>query len=508
MLVPRINFTLLAPELILTVAGTWALLTSVATRRKKPRSLLDPMYVAAAGCVVAFVSAAQTYASIPVGYHGTLVSGSLAVDGLSLFLKMLCILGTLAGVILTRAYHRRMYNEGELYSLLVFAALAMCLLVSATELVTIYLSLEFLSLVSYVMAGYLKEEPRSNEAAVKYFLYGAVSAGIMLYGMSILYGLTGSTLLSEIAAQTSGGAAGGKAVLLAVAMVATGFLFKIAAVPFHQWSPDIYEGAPTPVAAFLSVAPKMAGFGVLLRVFALLFPTHAPDWVTLMAWLSALSMTVGNLSAIPQRNIKRMLAYSSIAQAGYVMMGVAVAGPATAATGMPAVMVYLGMYLVMNIGAFAVAIAVERLAGSEEIPDYAGLGQRSPWLAWMMVVFLVSLAGLPLTAGFVGKYYLFAAVLRFHELAWLAGVAAANTAISVYYYFNVVRVMFFAPAKQTTPVPQPFGLRLALVVAFIFTLLLGIFPDHLLNLASTSNHVYGGPLPTQSPVAPPPPSSR
>jgi NADH-quinone oxidoreductase subunit N len=295
-----------------------------------------------------------------------------------------------------------------------------------------------------------------------------------------------------------------QAMVVAVALIAVGFFFKISAVPFHQWAPDIYQGAPTPVTAFLSVAPKIAGFGVLLRVFVLAFPTHGPDWVVIMAILAALSMTVGNLSAIPQRNIKRMLAYSSIAHAGYAMMGVAVAGQTTAETGMPAAMIYLATYLFMNLGAFAVALTVERLTESEEIPDYAGLGQRAPWLAWTMVIFLVSLAGLPLTAGFVGKYYLFAAVLRFPELAWLAVVAAINTAISVYYYFNVVRWMFFVKPRVTKVVSQPFSLRLALVSAFIFTLLLGVHPDPLVNLASTSNHVYGAQILRQPPGPPVP----
>lgn len=490
MSVPSIPFKLLAPELILTATGILVLFASVAARRTRSALSFSPATLTASGSALALAATMSLYVSVPPGEAGLAATNVLAVDGLSLFFKMVCILACIVAVMLTEAYHKRIRNIGEFYAVLAFAELAMCLLVSATELITIYLSLEFLSLASYVMAGYLKDDPKSNEAAVKYFLYGASSAGVMLYGMSILYGITGSTDLGVIARRAVSTGQPSYALASAVALVAVGFLFKIAAAPFHQWSPDIYEGAPTPVAAFLSVAPKAAGFGVLIRAFIEVFPSQTPDWVAVMAWLAALSMTVGNLSAIPQRNIKRMLAYSSIAQAGYVMMGVAVSGDATAGTGVPAALIYLAVYLVMNLGAFAVAIAVERLTGSEEIPEYAGLAQRAPWLAWTMVIFLISLAGLPLTAGFVGKFYLFAAVLRFHELFWLAVVAAVNTAISVYYYLNVARWMFFAPPRTDTQVQQPLILRAALIATLVLTIALGAFPDRLVDMAASSVQVY------------------
>ncbi|MGQ9523824.1 MAG: NADH-quinone oxidoreductase subunit N [Armatimonadota bacterium] len=490
MSVPSVPFRLLAPELILTATAIAVLLLSVAARRTRSALSLSLATLTASGSALALAAVLSLYVSMPPGEAGVRVTHVLVVDGLALFFKIVCILASIIAVMLTEAYHKRIRNIGEFYAILAFAELAMCLLVSARELITIYLALEFLSLVSYVMAGYMKDEPKSNEAAVKYFLYGASSAGVMLYGMSILYGISGSTDLGVIASHISGSSQPPYALVAAVSLVAVGFLFKIAAVPFHQWSPDIYEGAPTPVTAFLSVAPKTAGFGVLLRAFVEVFPTQAPDWPAVMAWLAALSMTVGNLSAIPQRNIKRMLAYSSIAQAGYVMMGVAVASDIMAGTGIPAALIYLAVYLVMNLGAFAVAIAVERLTGSEDIPEYAGLAQRAPWLAWTMVIFLISLAGLPLTAGFVGKFYLFAAVLRFHELFWLAVVAAVNTAISVYYYLNVARWMFFAPARTTAQVQQPISLRLTLVATLALTLALGAFPDRLVDMAASSVQIF------------------
>jgi NADH-quinone oxidoreductase subunit N len=487
---PNIQFGYLVPEIILTATGI--LVAAVAAAERRGRAVRPPasFVIALLGSGAAFAAVFYQHTWLLFGSPAVTVAGALAVDGLSAFFKMLCILASVTAALLTQAYHRPIRNVGEFYSLLVFAELAMCLLVSATELITIYLALEFLSLVSYVMAGYLKEDARSNEASIKYFLYGAVSAGVMLYGMSILYGIGRTTDLGLLVNRIAEYPGVTPALVIATAMISVGFLFKIAAAPFHQWSPDIYEGAPTPVTAFLSVAPKAAGFGVLLRVFIQLFPTHSPDWVAVMAWLSALSMTVGNLSAIPQRNIKRMLAYSSIAQAGYVMMGVAVSTDATAGTGIPAAMLYLAVYIIMNLGAFAVAIAAERLTGSENIPDYAGLAKRAPWLAWTMVIFLISLAGLPLTAGFVAKYYLFAAVLRFHEFTWLAVVAAANTVVSVYYYLNVARWMFFAEPKSLEEVPQPFSLRLTLAGALVLTILIGVVPDPLVNISAASTGIY------------------
>ncbi|MGC8833596.1 MAG: NADH-quinone oxidoreductase subunit N, partial [Armatimonadota bacterium] len=325
----------MAPEIILTATGILVAAVAAAERRGGVVRPLASFVIAVLGSGAAFAAVFYQHTWLLFGSPAVTVAGALAVDGLSAFFKMLCILASVTAALLTQAYHRPIRNLGEFYSLLVFAELAMCLLVSATELITIYLALEFVSLVSYVMAGYLKDDARSNEASVKYFLYGAVSAGVMLYGMSMLYGIGRSTDLGVLVSRTVGHPETAPALVIATAMIAVGFLFKIAAAPFHQWSPDIYEGAPTPVTAFLSVAPKAAGFGVLLRVFIQLFPTHNPDWVAVMAWLSALSMTVGNLSAIPQRNIKRMLAYSSIAQAGCVMMGVAVSTDATAGTGIP-----------------------------------------------------------------------------------------------------------------------------------------------------------------------------
>jgi proton-translocating NADH-quinone oxidoreductase chain N len=368
----------------------------------------------------------------------------------------------------------------------------MCLLVSANDLISLYLSLEFLSLTSYILAGYLKESPRSNEAAIKYFLYGAVSAAIMLYGLSLLYGMTGKIQLEAVIRQLSGEAS--PLATVALTMVATGFFFKVAVAPFHQWSPDIYEGAPTPVTAFLSVAPKAAGFGALIRVFMLALPDSSPAFSMILALLAALTMTWGNLAALPQTNLKRMLAYSSIAQAGYVLMGISAAARDGSRDGMTAALLYLATYLFMNLGIFGVAIAAERMTGSEQIPDYAGFRERNPALAWMMILFLLSLAGLPPTAGFIGKFYLFVAVLKpGAHLAWLAMIAAANTAISVYYYFNVARTMFFAPPATTKAGRTPLSLQGGVAFAFAMTLLLGILPSGLIFLAQNASLPLGGP---------------
>jgi NADH-quinone oxidoreductase subunit N len=391
----------------------------------------------------------------------------------------------------------------------------MCLLASANHLLMVYVAIETVSLACYMLAGFDERGGRSAEAGLKYVLFGGVASGVMLFGFSLLFGLFGALSLPGLGeriahASVLGGAAGQWAALLAVVFVLAGFGFKIAAVPFHQWCPDVYEGAPTPFVALLSVGPKAAGFAVLVRAGAMLFPaveagtaTLAPavPWVLLLGILATLTMTIGNLSALWQSNLKRLLAYSSIAHAGYLLMGVVAGG----SQGRGALVVYLTVYVMMNIGAFAVVSAVDRARGSEDISAYRGLGRRSPLLAVAMAVFLVSLAGLPPTAGFVGKLYLFAALIK-HGGFWyvtLAVVGVVNSVVSLYFYARVLKAIYFeSPAGDVdgdadgARAGEPKAVGMASSAAMLAvglagaTLVLGIFWQPLAEMATWSGSLF------------------
>lgn len=430
--------------------------------------------------------------------------GSMVHDPFSAFIKVTVAVATLLVMAMVNGYRRALHNRPEVYSLLALAALAMYFMASASELVLLFLAIEFLSLTSYVLVGYLKDEPRSAEAGIKYFLFGAACSAVMLYGMSLLYGLSGDTTLQGIAAAVGRVGAGmsRQALLVAILLVLAGIGFKIAMVPFHQWVPDAYEGAPTPVTAFLSVASKAAGFAVAVRFFAAAFPTAdlAHFWASVVAVLAMLTMTWGNTVAFWQTNIKRMLAYSSIAQAGYVMVGLAALGITGGQPGsyaIPSILLYLAVYLFMNLGAFGVVVAVANQTGSEEIADYAGLHGRSPWLAAVFSIFLLSLIGIPPTAGIVGKLWLFLAAVKGQSplLTVLAVVLFVNSVASAYYYLGVMRRMYFDEAGDPSPVVPCRALTGTLAVCALATLAIGIAGQPLLDLvlgtASASTLLQG-----------------
>jgi NADH-quinone oxidoreductase subunit N len=354
------------------------------------------------------------------------------------------------------------------------------------------ISLEMVSVTSYILAGFLKGNRRSSEAALKYVIYGAASSGVMVYGMSILYGLTGSTNIFRVADGLAIADPYPLATFAAIGFVLAGIGYKISAVPFHFWTPDVYEGAPTPVTAYLSVAPKAAGFAMMVRFFYSglsqatgtggWLPVAGLDWPSLLAALAVATMTFGNLAAIPQTNLKRLLAYSTIAHAGYMLMGFVVLSN----QGVLAVLFYLGVYLVMNLGAFFVVITVAKQARGEDIAHYRGLAWRSPFLAVAMAIFLFSLIGLPPSAGFIGKLYLFAAVIR-ERFYWLAVVGVLNSVVSLYYYARILRTMFLdvpEGAVGRLTVPASAGALVALLA--IPTLGLGIWWTPLWNLAARS----------------------
>jgi NADH-quinone oxidoreductase subunit N len=477
---------LLLPQLILLVVGLVVFVGDLAGAKDVRRSW--PPYVALLGLLGALIAVVLIG---PRNAGPSLLGGMLATDGFAFFFQLLVLLGTALVVLASISYsRRRMAYRSEFYALLVLVALSMTLAVAASNLLMVFVAMEFLSITSYILVGYLRHDPKSNEAAIKYFLYGAVSSAIMLYGMSLLYGASGTIDLGGIARAFAGGMpTGARAIVFPAAiLLLAGFGFKIALVPFHQWSPDTYEGAPTPITAFLSVGPKAVGFAILARVFLTALPAFRGDWAALLAGIAMITMTLGNLIALKQTNIKRMLAYSSIAQAGYILIGLVAVAPGadSAFNGVNGMMIYLLAYLFTNLGAFMTVIAFEEATGSNAVSDYAGLLKRSPWLAATFLVFLLSLAGIPATGGFIGKLFVFGAAIQ-ERFYLLAGVAIVNSAIAVFYYLNVVRYMFFTPAPDgATPVRIPAGIRWVLAVSLVMTLLIGLYPQPFVQLAQAS----------------------
>lgn len=401
------------------------------------------------------------------GWSGELFGGMLALDPMSVFFKVILIAASLL-IVLAFGSARELLGlgQGEFHSLLLAVTLSNLLLAAANDLAMLYLALEMVSITSYVMVAYVKGDRLSNEASLKYVLFGAVSTGAMLYGLSLLYGMTGTTSLTGIREALASGFPEQNrfAVYLVTFLVVAGFGFKTAAVPFHFWCPDVYQGAPTPVTAFLSVAPKAAGFAVMLRFFLRGLSVAGPgawdldsavDWPSVLMLISAATMTVGNVAALTQTNMKRLLAYSSIAHAGYIMMGVV----ALSENGARSMLVYLAAYLFMNLGAFLVVTLVHFHDGSFDLRDWAGLSRRAPGLTLAMAIFLLSLMGIPPLVGFMGKLYVFSAIVeKGQAYYWYAVVAALNAAVAAYYYARVLRTMIMDPELEQKP-----PLRLSLV---------------------------------------------
>ena len=413
-------------------------------------------------------------------------NGALTIDSFAIFFNWIFLV---AAALVTMVSYNYLEIEGEhhgeYYALLLFAQCGMFFLAAGTDLVTLFIGLELMALSFYVLVGFLRTDKRSNEAAMKYLLLGAFSSGFLAYGFSVLYGIAGSTRLADIAVAVAARPAWDPVVFLAMATTAVGLLFKVSVAPFHMWAPDAYEGAPTPVTAYLSVASKAASFAFLLRMFWVSpgpLASAREMWEPLLVAVAVLTLTIGNLAAINQTNIKRLLAYSSISHAGYMLLGL-VAGNDTGING---IAVYILVYTFMNLGAFIVVIALRRKGViGDDLEDFAGLAQRSPLYAVLMLVFLLSLAGIPPTAGFLGKYYIFLALLETGHYA-LAVFAVLWAAVAVYYYFKVVKSMFAREAAAEAPLAASFGLRLALGASGLLTLGIGIYPEPFLRLAQTS----------------------
>lgn len=424
------------------------------------------------------IAAAYLRQSSSVGGH--VFSGLLVNDSFSVFFRGIFLLTAfLVALISMNCKSVSGENAAEYYFLLLVATAAMMFVASADNFIVIYVSLEAVSLTSYILVGFLKRDILSNEAALKYFLFGTLATGIMLYGISFIYGLFGSTGLPAVHAGLANGGSGNLVAGAALLLIFSGIAFKCALFPFHMWAPDAYQGAPTPVSAFISVGPKAVGFAVLIRVFLKdIFPLF-PGWVNFFAVISAVTMTVGNMTALSQTNMKRMLAYSSIAQAGYILMGFS----AGSILGTKAVLFYLLTYAFMNLGAFGCVALIGSSIKSDSIEDYAGLYKKDPFSAFVLAVFLLSLAGIPPLAGFLGKFLLFAAVID-AKLIFLAIAAAVNSVIAFYYYARVIKHMYFDEPKVLGAAPKSVALAAALAVALLGVLIAGIWPHSFLSLVN------------------------
>lgn len=393
--------------------------------------------------------------------------GMLRHDWLAFVFKMLFLVVALFTTLFTIGWEA-IWRKGEFYVLLLTSTLGMTLMSASADLIMLFLAIETTSIPLYIMAGFMTEDDKSTESGFKYLLFGAVTTAIMLYGLSLLYGFAGTTNLYAMAAGISAANIPGPVLVGTVILILLGFGFKVALVPLHFWAPDVYEGAPTPVTAFLSTASKAAGFAVLVRVMIAVFPSILPDWQTIIAVIAALSMTVGNAVALTQHNIKRMLAYSSIAHAGYALLGVAAASE----LGVLSVVYYFLVYAVTNLAAFGIVIIVWHKVRSDEIEDYAGLSRRSPMLALAMLLSFLSLAGVPPLGGFIAKVLVFAAAVE-ANLVWLAVLGVLNSIIGLYYYLIVLKVVYLSAPKDESLIPVARPHAVALFVSVLLVLILG-----------------------------------
>lgn len=459
------------PELILVVFALIAVLVDLVNKGKNTERCAYVALVGVAATLVAVIVLGSTEQS--------LFLGMIRLDSFAVFFKILILAATAVTIIFSiKSEELDPRMKGEYYALLIAVTFGMFLMASSTNLLMIFIALETVSLTSYILAGFLTHNPRSSEAAFKYITYGAVASGTMLFGFSLLFGLTGTGDVAQISNRLTEMFSAGEAyplvVLVIITFILAGVGYKMASVPFHMWSPDVYEGAPIPITAFLSVASKAAGFALFIRLFYSTFQAAnivgSVDWSLMLAIVSALTMTVGNLAALPQQNVKRLLAYSSIAHGGYLLMGAVLLTP----EGLQAILFYLIVYLFMNLGAFFVVILIANELGSETIDGYRNLWSRAPFVAVAMAIFLFSLTGIPPFAGFFGKWLLFAAVIK-QELYWLAVIGLLNSVVSLYYYARIIKAMFLETSDETETISFSRG-NLALLVVFVVpTLVIGFW---------------------------------
>ncbi len=484
------NLELLLPELSLLITAVAVIMLDLFTERK---GLLAALSIA--GLAIAAGFAITMWNTAPQAIWNNM----LAVDNYAIFFKLL-FLGISALVILVSVDYVSKFTRfrGEYHALVLLATLGMMLMAAATDLISIFVALELAAISFYVLVGFLKDK-KSTEASLKFVLLGGVASAVLLFGMALTFGFTGTTQLPEIALVVHGMSAqsllANPGLILGIVLMIAGFGFKIAAVPFHMWAPDVYEGAPTPITLYLSVGSKVAGFAVILRVFYSAFAlpeTLSLDWGMIFAALSAIGMTLGNVVAIQQDNIKRMLAYSSIAHAGYILIGLAAIGlsPTTGTLTQSSVLFYVVAFALADLAAFTAVIVISGKLGSDQISDYAGMGKQAPLVASALTLGLISLIGLPPTAGFIAKFYIFSDAVN-NGLLWLVIIAVLNSAISAYYYLRVVKVMWLNEPAHEGKAPSSISLRLALAISCLGILLLGIVPAFIMKLAEMATSMFG-----------------
>jgi NADH-quinone oxidoreductase subunit N len=494
---PDINLTLIAPELIIGIAGVLVMMVDAFSRRGQ-------RWLTGGLSIVALLAAGAASIWLGNGWTGphSAFNGMIVLDELRLSFTLIFVVVSLLTVLIASAWiDTEKLPAGEFHVLLLFATCGMMLMASAGDLVIVFLGLEILSIATYVMAGFRRTDVRSNESSLKYFILGSFASAFLLYGIALIYGATatdtlpGTTNIAMIAGRLNHSLYP-PLLLAGAAMLLVGFGFKIATAPFHVWTPDVYEGAPTPVTAFMAAGPKAAGFASFMRVFVFGFPVATAlastggyahkSWLGALAIMAALTMTVGNVVAIAQNNVKRMLAYSSIAHAGYALVGFVAAGAATDAeqrgAALTSVAFYLLTYAVMNMGAFAIITLIAR--GNDRhtaVDDYNGIGFLSPVLAFSLSLFLLSLLGMPLTAGFMGKVMVFTTAVR-QGYVWLVVIGVLNTAISAYYYLRLIVVMFFRERNAPWDAPRiPASVAIALVITIAGVFYLGLFPERVIK---------------------------
>lgn len=472
---PVPNISAIVPEILATALACFLLMFDLFVPKDRKR------VVGIAALFGTVVLALVTFGYM--GKHVVTFSGMFVLDSFAVALKELFFLTTIVVILLSLRYLEiENVNLGEYYALLIFANIGMMVMASALDLIMVYLGLETLALSVYVLAGFMRMNEKCAEAALKYFLLGVFISGIFLYGIALIYGKVGTTNIKQIAEYITYHGFKDPVFLLAIILIAAGLGLEIAMAPFHFWAPDVYEGAPTPVTAFISVAPKIAALAALLRIYIQAFPLMAHHWQTLLWLIAALTMTIGNVTAVLQNNVKRLLAYSSIAHAGYMLLGLL----AYDKLGIEALVFYFFAYCIMNVGAFGLVVYLRRadIVG-DNIEDFKGLAQTHPVPALVMVIFLLSLTGIPPTVGFVGKFLLFSAAVK-AGFYWLVAIAVLNSVISLYYYFKIAKVMYMEDPKEAPPVVAPLSVKVAIFALGAFTIILGLYPHPLLNFAQAS----------------------
>jgi NADH-quinone oxidoreductase subunit N len=474
----NVNFGAIMPSLVLTCFGLAILLINVFSPRGKTA---HTCWISMAALAVTGIVAASAWNNPQFGF-----AGSVALDNFASFFNITFLLAAGLTILMSDDYLRREgYPVGEYYPLILFTTAGAMWMASGTDLMTIFLGLEVLSVSLYVLAGFFRRQSRSNEAGLKYFLLGAFSTGFLLYGIALLYGVSGTTNVADIGMYLRSQPAllANPMTIAGMLLLSVGFLFKIAAAPFHMWTPDVYQGAPTPITAFMSAGPKAAAFAGFLRIFTLGLDGLQTEWTTLLWVLAVLTMTVGNVLAIYQNDLKRMLAYSSIAHAGYALVGMVAAND----IGKSGILFYMLAYTFMNLGAFAVLVLAGK-KGEENLTleGFSGFGYKRPFLGVAMTIFLLSLMGIPPTAGFAGKFYIFAGAVKAGYI-WLAILGVLNSAVSLYYYLRVMVYMYFRePAEDYGWMTMQVGAVISIILAIVGVFYLGIFPGSIMEMAKSA----------------------